>query len=429
MEKTRVCVVGLGYIGLPTASLLATMGFRVHGVDLNTRIVDTINRGDVHIVEPDLDVMVRSAVQSGRLQASTHPVEAEIFILALPTPLGPENRPDISFVEAGTRAIAPYVAPGNLVVLESTSPVGTTEKVARWLAEERPDLVLPAARASNQVQIGAQKVFVAHCPERVLPGQILKELVDNDRIVGGIDEASGHMAREFYGGFVGGRILVTDARTAEMAKLTENAFRDVNIAFANELAVICEHLGIDVWKLIELANHHPRVNILRPGPGVGGHCIPIDPWFIIDASGDDAKLLRAAREVNRLRPEQVATKVAAAASEIDSPTIALLGLAYKNDIDDLRESPSIQVARHLAEWEVGELIAVEPHIERLSGDLASLGIELTDLRTALDRADAVVALVGHRDFRKIRPADLRGKAVVDACGLFRRPRSEAYVGS
>jgi UDP-N-acetyl-D-mannosaminuronic acid dehydrogenase len=414
MERIDVCVVGLGYIGLPTASLLATMGFRVHGVDLNQRTVDTINRGDVHIVEPGLDVLVRSAVQSGRLRASVRVEPADVFVLALPTPLQPDKRPDISYVEAGARAIAPYMAPGNLVILESTSPVGTTGAVAGWLHEERPDLEVAGANA------GVRQVFVAHCPERVLPGQILRELVGNDRIVGGVDEASGEQARAFYAQFVGGRILVTDARTAEMAKLTENAFRDVNIAFANELAAICERLGIDVWQVIELANHHPRVQILRPGPGVGGHCIPVDPWFIIDSAAGDARLLHAAREVNSSRPHQVVDQVIAAAGDLGSSTIALLGLAYKNDIDDIRESPSLEVAELLSERGARALLVVEPHLAELPESLTRLGIEHVALDAAIEGADVVVALVRHRAFLDLAPADLEGKRVVDACGLFVR---------
>ncbi len=292
----KLCVMGLGYIGLPTASLLASKGFSVHGVDVNPAVVATINEGHIHIREPELDILVKSAVQSGRLKADTQPAGANVFILAVPTPFKDGYEPDLTYVEASARAIAPVLAPGNLVILESTSPVGTTENVAKWLGEERPDLNL--AGGAYSLSSDANRVFVAHCPERVLPGQIIRELVDNDRIVGGLDEASTDIAAEFYRQFVAGKILTTHSRTAELAKLTENTFRDVNIAFANELSQICEHLGIDAWELIHLANHHPRVNILSPGPGVGGHCIAVDPWFIVSTAPEQAQLIRTARQVN-----------------------------------------------------------------------------------------------------------------------------------
>lgn len=412
----RVCVVGLGYIGLPTASLLATKGYEVRGVDVNPRTVETINRGEIHIAEPDLDVLVRSAVLSGQLIAAAEPAAADVFILAVPTPLTADHRPDVSFVEAATRAVAPFLAPANLVILESTSPVGTTERIGRWLAELRPDLALPAAE-SGEAPPAPEQVCVAHCPERVLPGRILEELVQNDRVVGGIDAASTSRAHDFYRTFVGGEIVLADARTAEMTKLTENAYRDVNIAFANELSMLCEGFGIDVRKLIELANHHPRVDILQPGPGVGGHCIPIDPWFIIDSAGGEARLLRTAREVNLAKVLRVVERAKQSASKLKDPVIACLGLAYKNDVDDLRESPSVEIAGRLAEAGAGRIWAVEPNIDRLPPGLSERGVELVAFESALAGADLLVALVRHREFLAVDPATLAGRTVIDTCGL------------
>ncbi len=406
----RICVVGLGYIGLPTASLLATKGFEVHGVDVDRATVAAIGRGDIRIVEPDLDVLVKSAVRSGQLRASLEPAPADVFILAVPTPITADRRPDVSHIEDATRAIARHLSPGNLVILESTSPVGTTEKVAGILRQRRPDLVVPPAKST-----GAQQVYLAHCPERVLPGQILRELVDNDRVVGGIDPASGVKAREFYRAFVNGRVLTTDARTAEMCKLTENAVRDVNIALANELSMVCDALDIDVWEVIDLANRHPRVRILRPGPGVGGHCIPLDPWFIIDSARAEAQLMRKAREVNDAKPRYVVSKVEQRAAAYERPVIGCLGLAYKADVDDLRESPSCEIVRRLAAAGVGEVLAVEPNLDQLPSDLAQVGVRLVDLAVASRRSDVLVALVKHREFLDL-PRELLAKTI-DVCGL------------
>ena len=429
MESGTVCVVGLGYIGLPTASLLANRRFAVHGVDLNPRTVEIINRGDVHIVEPGLDVLVMAAVQSGLLHASVEPAPSETFVIAVPTPLAEGHRPDVSHVEAATEAIAPFLAPGNLVILESTSPVGTTRRVAERLRELRTDLAFSGIEAAGGQ---GEPVYVAHCPERVLPGQILHELVDNDRIVGGIDAASAERARRFYRKFVSGEIVVTDAETAEMSKLVENAFRDVNVAFANELAEICEGLSLDVWSVIELANHHPRVDILRPGPGVGGHCIPIDPWFIIDSAPDRARLLRSAREVNAGRPGRIVERVLDAVEGLERPVVACLGLAYKSDVDDVRESPSVEIVRRLAETGRVRVLAIEPYLDELPKALAGVdGVRLVTV-DALDEADAVAALVPHRPFRQIDGARLRDKILIDACGLWRDPdgtRAEAASGT
>jgi UDP-N-acetyl-D-mannosaminuronic acid dehydrogenase len=403
----KVCVVGLGYVGLPTASLLAREGFNVHGVDVNSEVVQKINHGEIHIHEPDLDVLVKSAVSQGDLTASLEPAPADVFIIAVPTPIKDEHVPDISYVEAATRAIASYLEAGNLVILESTSPVGTTEQISNWLRELRPDLE-------------AGSVYVAYCPERVLPGQILKELISNDRIVGGIDPASTMQATEFYHKFVKGEVLPTQARTAELAKLAENAFRDVNIAFANELSLICENLDIDIWELRELANRHPRVNILKPGPGVGGHCVAVDPWFIIHSAPEQARLLRTAREVNDSKPYQIVNRVKAAAAEFNQPVIACLGLAYKANIDDLRESPAMEIVRELATEAVGYVLAVEPHISSLPASLDSLGnIELVELAVALKKADILVLLVDHQAFKTIDREQLKGTTVIDTRGIWR----------
>jgi len=403
----KVCVVGLGYVGLPTAGLLASKGFQVCGVDVNPQVVQTINRGEIHIHEPDLDVLVKSAVNSGHLTASLEPASADVFILAVPTPFKDGHVPDISYVEAATEAIASYLAPGNLVILESTSPVGTTEKISHWLQELRPDL-------------DADSLHVAHCPERVLPGQILKELISNDRIIGGINPASTTRAADFYQRFVTGEILLTQARTAELAKLTENAFRDVNIAFANELSLICDQLNIDVWELRALANRHPRVNILQPGPGVGGHCIAVDPWFIVDSAPEQARLIRTARQVNDSKPHQVVNQVKAATAHFNQAVIACLGLAYKANIDDLRESPAVAIVRELATEIVGHILAVEPHISSLPAKLDSLGnIQLVELETALKKADILVLLVDHQAFRDIDTEQLKGKTLIDTRGIWR----------
>ncbi len=422
-EDVRVCVVGLGYIGLPTASILATKGFPVLGVDVHPEIVETISRGNVHFHEPDLDILVRSAVQSGRLTASLEPAPADIFVLAVPTPIAADRAADLSHVEAATRAIAPHLAPGNLVILESTSPVGTTERVAQWLGELRPDLTLAGqsdARPSPASE--PEPVYVAHCPERVLPAQILKELIENDRIIGGLDRASAEKTREFYETFVNGRIFLTSARTAEMCKLAENAFRDVNIAYANELSLICDHLGVDVWELIELANHHPRVNILQPGPGVGGHCIAVDPWFIVDSAPDHARLIRTAREVNDGKPLHVVGQVKAHAARFNRPVIACLGLAFKANVDDLRESPALEIVERLAEERVGALLVVEPHLHELPTELIERGVQIVALSRALEEADIIVLLVDHRAFASVSREVLDRKVVLDTRGLWRGAR-------
>ena len=409
LDQRKIVVMGLGYIGLPTASLLATKGHQVLGVDVNKHAVDTINEGKIHIVEPDLDILVKSAVNSGQLRASLVPEEGDVFILAVPTPFKDGHVPDISYVEAATRTIAPYVQQGNIVILESTSPIGTTERIRDILAEERPDLFGPVSLTSN-----ASTVYIAHCPERVLPGQILKELVENDRIIGGIDQASKEMTAAFYQGFVNGQVLVTDARTAEMAKLTENSFRDVNIAFANELSLICDRLDINVWELIKLANRHPRVNILQPGPGVGGHCIAVDPWFIVDAAPEEAQLIRTAREINDDKPDWVIRKVQDRAERFKQPVIGCLGLAFKANIDDLRESPALDIVRKLRASGIGEVLTCEPHV---NGDFTEF--PLCSLPQVLKQADILVVLVDHDEFKGVDGELLKEKIVIDTRGIWR----------
>lgn len=407
-ENKKIVVMGLGYIGLPTASLLATKGHQVLGVDVNEHAVETINRGEIHIVEPDLDILVKSAVNSGNLRAALTAEEADIFILAVPTPFKEDHVPDVSYVEAATRTIAPFVQAGNIVILESTSPIGTTERIAAIIQELRPELY-PQHATSSQPPL-----YIAHCPERVLPGQILKELVANDRIVGGIDQASKEQTAEFYKSFVSGQVLMTDARTAEMSKLTENSFRDVNIAFANELSLICDKLGINVWELIELANRHPRVNILQPGPGVGGHCIAVDPWFIIDAAPEQAKLIRTARQVNDYKPHWVLEKVRAKADRFKNPVIGCLGLAFKANIDDLRESPALSIARELIASGIGEVMACEPNVNGGFKDFP-----LFSLDDVLKKADILVVLVDHDEFKRVDRELLKEKVVIDTRGIWR----------
>lgn len=393
----KVSVIGLGYIGLPTAAILANHGVEVIGVDVNKKAIDTINQGKIHIVEPDLEALVHSAVMSGKLKATSKPEKAEVFIIAVPTPFKENHKPDLSYIEAAAKSIAPVLERGNLIILESTSPVGTTEKLAEWL----PQLDL----------------HIAYCPERVLPGHILREIVGNDRIIGGLTPTSGEKAKQLYQIFVKGECLTTDARTAEMTKLTENSFRDVNIAFANELSLICEELNINVWELIKLANRHPRVKILQPGPGVGGHCIAVDPWFIVDSAPHLARLIRTSREVNDSKPHHVLAKVKKKLARIKNPTIACLGLSFKADIDDIRESPALEIVQELAK-EKANLLVVEPHLETLPSQLHLPHIKLADLHEAIDQADLILLLVNHRKFGHIDRSLLEGKHIIDTRGLW-----------
>lgn len=412
MSFSKISVIGLGYIGLPTAAVIASRGIEVIGVDVNQHAVDTINQGNIHIVEPDLDIVVRSTVMTGKLRATTKPEAADAFIVAVPTPFKGENHePDLSYIESAANAIAPVLEKGNLVILESTSPVGATEQMAAWLAAARPDLTFPQHKGE------AADIRVAHCPERVLPGYVLQELVSNDRVIGGMTNACSAKAVELYKTFVRGECIITNARTAEMAKLTENSFRDVNIAFANELSLICDKLKINVWELIKLANRHPRVNILNPGPGVGGHCIAVDPWFIVNSCPDEAKLIRQAREVNDYKPQYVIEKIAAVADQFKKPVIACFGLAFKADIDDLRESPALEIVKSLAEKEIGKVIAVEPNIDTLPSKLKDAGIELSDVESALNVANIIVILVDHKEFKVIDKSSFATKIAIDTRGI------------
>lgn len=416
----KISVIGLGYIGLPTAAAFAQHGVTVIGVDVNQHAVETINQGKIHIVEPELDVAVHQCVSNGSLKATLVPEAAEAFLIAVPTPFkGEDYEPDLSYIEAASKAIAPVLQKGNLVILESTSPVGATEQMAEWLAVARPDLTFPQ-------QVGeASDIRIAHCPERVLPGQVMRELIENDRIIGGMTDKCSAQAVALYKTFVQGDCVVTNARTAEMCKLTENSFRDVNIAFANELSIICDKLDINVWELISLANRHPRVNILQPGCGVGGHCIAVDPWFIVNKTPDLAKLIHTARLVNDGKPEWVIGKVNEAVIEAlqqDSDKkladikIACLGLAFKPDIDDLRESPALKITEKLAEKYPNQILAVEPNVEELPAKLADKGIELVQLDDAL-AADVLVILVDHKEFKGEQLVDVKG-LVVDTKGIW-----------
>ena len=400
-QDKKVCVIGLGYIGLPTAALLANMGYSVHGMDVDQHAIDVINQGKIHIVEPDLDTFVHTAVMSGRLRAATNPVEADIFMICVPTPFvdddNPIPQPDLSYIEAAAKGIAPYVRPGNIVILESTSPVGTIELVRDIL---------------QQCGIDVTSMHFSYCPERVLPGRIMTELVENDRVVGGLTSAATDITAAFYETFVKGEVLKTDSRTAEMCKLVENSSRDVGIAFANELSILCDGLGIDVNELIHLANRHPRVNILQPGCGVGGHCIAVDPWFIVAKDPKNSNLTRTAREVNNYKNKWVIEKIKNVALnfQIDKgvpPRIACMGLAFKPDIDDLRESPALIVAEALRDAQF-DVVAVEPNIK------AYKNLKLLAVAEAVEDSDILVFLVKHREFSSL---NTQGKHVLDFCGV------------
>ena len=395
----HICVIGLGYIGLPTAATFAAHGVKVTGVDINQHAVDLINQGKVHIVEPDLDALVKQVVERNMLSAQTMPVEADAYIVAVPTPFKDNHEPDLKYIEAAAKALAPFLKSGNLVILESTSPVGATEQMSAWLSEARPDLTFPQ-QAGEEADI-----LIAHCPERVLPGKVLQELISNDRIVGGMTPRCSQAAIDLYKVFVKGDCIETNARTAEMCKLTENSFRDVNIAFANELSIICDKLDINVWELVALANRHPRVNILQPGPGVGGHCIAVDPWFIVSKTPEQARLIRTAREVNDVKPEWVIDQVKIKIAEflqanpektIKDVTVACYGLAFKPDIDDLRESPALEITKQLAEQGLN-VFAIEPNIHSLPSGLPQ-NVELIDFDNR-SQADIHLILVAHHKFK------------------------------
>jgi UDP-N-acetyl-D-mannosaminuronic acid dehydrogenase len=415
-----ISMIGLGYIGLPTATLFASRKKKVIGVDVSEHAVNTINQGKIHIIEPELDMLVQAAVTAGYLRATTKPEPAEAFLIAVPTPFTDGHKPDLSYIEAAALSIAPVLKKGNLVILESTSPVGTTDQLAAWLAAARPDLTFPQQAAE------AADIQIAYCPERVLPGRVVQELVANDRVIGGMTRTATFMAAALYKSFVNGDLVATNARTAEMCKLTENSFRDVNIAFANELSMICDKLDINVWELISLANRHPRVHILQPGAGVGGHCIAVDPWFIVDTAPEQARIIRMAREVNDHKPEWVLDIIKAAIIEVLAANpgksmseikVACLGLAFKPDIDDLRESPAVEIA--LKASQLGcQILAVEPNIAALPVKLARPNLSLASLEQAFSNADVVCVLVKHRPFIDAASRIREHAKAIDAVGLF-----------
>ncbi|WP_293773048.1 UDP-N-acetyl-D-mannosamine dehydrogenase [uncultured Corynebacterium sp.] len=409
----KVSVVGLGYIGLPTAAFIASKGIPVVGIDVNQDAVDSINAGMVPFFEPGFGEMLARVVEEGTLSAQTKQIDADAYIVCVPTPFREDHSVDTKYIRAASEALAPYLKPGALVVLESTSSPGTTEDMAKHLIELRPDLSL------NDEDENA--IFVAHCPERVLPGKIMEEMESNDRVIGGLTPKGAQLSRDLYATFCTADLLLTNATTAEMAKLTENSFRDVNIAFANELSLICDRLGIDVWELIELANHHPRVNILQPGPGVGGHCIAVDPWFIVSAAPEEAKLIHTARNVNDGKPQWVIDQVLKALEGKEDPVVAALGIAFKNDIDDLRESPSLEIVKRLGvDNPQLDIRVVEPNVETLPPVLSNLSnLTKQDTEEAIAAADVVLLLVNHRQFVGLDQSLLDGKTVIDTKGIWR----------
>lgn len=420
MSFNTISVIGLGYIGLPTAAAFASCQKKVIGVDVNQHAIETINRGEIHIVEPDLDKVVKTAVEGGFLKVVAKPLPADAFLVAVPTPFKGKHEPDMAYVESAARSIAPVLKKSDLVILESTSPVGATEQMAEWLAQERPDLSFPQQKGEQA------DVNIAYCPERVLPGKVMIELIQNDRVIGGMTARCSERASELYKIFLKGECVITNSRTAEMCKLTENSFRDVNIAFANELSLICDQQGINVWELIRLANRHPRVNILQPGPGVGGHCIAVDPWFIVAQNPETARLIHTAREVNDGKPHWVMYKVKAAVADCLTASgkkaneikIACFGLAFKPDIDDLRESPALEISHALAEWNSGITFVVEPNTQELPAVFHGYAT-LVDTQTALKDADILVMLVDHRQFKAIAPEQIKQQWIVDTKGVWR----------
>ena len=426
MSFNTISVVGLGYIGLPTAAMFASKEKKVIGVDVNQHAVDTINAGKIHIVEPELDVMVKRAVDEGFLRATTSPEPADAFLIAVPTPFLPIKdqdsipEPDLSYIKSAAKAVAKVLKKGDLVILESTSPVGATEQMSAWLAEERSDLSFPQTHAEDS------DIRIAHCPERVLPGHVVRELVENDRVIGGMTNKCSQASIEVYKTFVEGDCVVTNARTAEMAKLTENSSRDVSIAFANELSIICDKLEIDVWELINLANLHPRVNILQPGPGVGGHCIAVDPWFIVSKTPDESRLIHTARQVNDHKPQWVIEKVKLAVADflsknqnktIKDVTVACFGLAFKPNIDDLRQSPALNITKELAKLNFGKLLAVEPNIDNLPDSLKN-DVKLVSIDSAINSSDICVILVDHSEFMSIDKIRLENAIIIDTKGIW-----------
>lgn len=412
-EVFDVAMIGLGYIGLPTAAVIARSGSKVRGVDVSESVVSTVNAGDVHIQENDLDALVRQVVHDGMLSAALEPPVARTYLIAVPTPFKDGHQPDISMVLDAVRRISPQVPEGGLVILESTSPVGTTLEIAALLAELRPDLKVPGHCAE-----GEHNVHLAYCPERVLPGKIIEELVANDRVIGGLTAACSQRAQAFYRGFVRGDCLATSAGVAEMVKLTENSFRDVNIAFANELSLVAEHMGIDVWEVIRLANRHPRVNVLQPGPGVGGHCIAVDPWFLVASAPEQARLIRTAREVNDGKPEHVIARLTEMLQSHPDARIALLGLAFKPNIDDFRESPALAIAERITRDFGDRVLVVEPFTDSLPGTMAEGGARLVTYEQAMEQAELVAVLVDHTAFRSAPRYLSAGKIIYDTRGMW-----------
>ena len=419
----KISIIGLGYIGLPTAAMFASRKLKVIGVDVNKKVVDTINKGQIHIVEPDLDMIVHAAVSQGYLKAAILPEPADAFLIAVPTPFSSESKkngipvPDLKYIESAAKSIASVLKKGDLVILESTSPVGATEQMTEWLSEARPDLTFPPTHGEES------DIRIAHCPERVLPGHVVKELVENDRVIGGLTNKCSDVAIALYKAFVKGECVKTNARTAEMAKLTENSCRDVQIAFANELSMICDKLDINVWELISLANRHPRINILQPGPGVGGHCIAVDPWFIVSKNPDESELIHTARKVNDRKPEWIINKVKIAISDFlqKNPSknakdvlIACYGLSFKANIDDLRESPALNITREIATFHTGRVVAVEPNISELDTTLPS-NVILKSYEEASAEADIHLLLVEHDEFKK---ADKPTGILIDSKGYW-----------
>jgi UDP-N-acetyl-D-mannosaminuronic acid dehydrogenase len=429
MFNKIISVIGLGYIGLPTAAMFASKGVNVVGVDVNADVVECINSGNIHIIEPGLGHLVKEAVNKKSFRATTKTEQADIFIIAVPTPFidNTDNsypEPDLSFIQSACLKISKVLKKGDLVILESTSPVGTTEKISSWMAGERNDLKFPHTHQDKS------DIRIAYCPERVLPGNVINELVSNDRVIGGMSKACSELAIDVYNIFVNGECIITTDKTAEMAKLTENASRDVQIAFANELSVICDDLGINVWELIKIANHHPRVNILQPGPGVGGHCIAVDPWFIISKSPKLSPLLKTARKINDSKPEWVVNKVKLELSNfllenpsksINDISLALLGLSFKPDIDDLRESPAIEIANTLSELDLKDHYAVEPNISELN-DKVNNKIKLIDIEYALKNTDLIIVLVDHKEFKNLSANKMRSYKgiVIDTRGIWKK---------
>lgn len=410
--EQKVSVIGLGYIGLPTAALIARSGAKVLGVDISEQVVETVNNGRVHIEEVDLDGLVQGVVARGNLRASTRIEESDVFVIAVPTPVSEDHAPDISHVLQAARSVAQVLKAGDSIILESTSPVGTTEAMRDLLAQLRPDLKMPGQGS------GAGDVAIAYCPERVLPGRILVELINNDRCIGGITPRCARKALSFYRQFVRGECITTSARAAEMVKLVENSYRDVNIAFANELSVIAEGMGIDVWEVIRLANRHPRVNILQPGPGVGGHCIAVDPWFIVHGDPENARIIRTAREVNDAKTDHVVARASDLVDMAPGEEIACLGLAFKANIDDFRESPAVKVASRLARRYGRRVKLVEPYARDLPMEFAGTGAELIDLDSAIERCGIFIVLVDHDMFKSVPPDERAGKLVYDTRGIW-----------